>query len=76
MRMSHDEIEQVNIERLLSWVRRLTAAEATPVLLVGVGQGADNGGTFHLIIPEHNLFSRPMLRALLREVLADLERQR
>jgi len=75
MSMPHDAIAAANAERLQGWAHRLTEAEATAVVLVGIGQGATNGGTIHIIVPEHDLFDRVMIRALLREALADLERR-
>jgi hypothetical protein len=76
MGMPYDAIAMTNVERLSRWATRLTEAEATAVLLIGLGQGAANHGTLHVITPEHDGFDRALIRALLRQALADLERPR
>jgi len=39
-------------------------------------QGAANLGTIHVIVPAHDAFDRPAIRALLRQALKELERRR
>ena len=69
--MTMREIEASNAAQMQRWAGRLTAAGATPILLVGLGQRGVHRGQVHVVLDDSAATSR--LIEVVRRVLHDLE---
>jgi hypothetical protein len=71
--MTRRDVGACVAERLSRWGAQLTGALATPLLLIGIGQGDESLGRVHVCLPEDLPEERRLLAGVLRHVLRHVE---
>jgi hypothetical protein len=59
--------------QLQDWTRRLATAQATPLVMVGLGHARRNLGALYILTPNDPSFDRATLRTVLRRALTELD---